>query len=663
MRYIYKILLLCVMLSAVACSPVNMFTRLKRLPREHSMNFPMDGVRAPKTSANKNPWIVYSDRAGNQSLAEPGGQTKLKEAGFLEAFLVTGRKGDYLKLIRYNEEHIAGNRMDRYVKKRKEAEYYGWMHISRLLLSPVSYTDIRTGMKNKYITGISDTLAIRQPKLFFETGDSLKLFTDPGLTERAGLIGLHEIVYVMKLSGDGKSALIATKPEITPEEAPEKIVGWISCDRILPAGQQLFGETGLNDPEWMSGILKYEPLLSPLFHDSLLTYRSYAVRPVIDRSDNRVYNIDGEPITFAESREVEKELKRINVLFVVEPSTHLREQYPVLLNIIQNFQPLFARTGEPFRYNFGAVVSLRNETFTLSPGPDYTRLTDALTALSLQPQCLDADTTRASWSALREAIRQVENTPQATNLFILIGERGGTTERADSTLMKQLGEVNGRLLAFQLYAGKEDRYNNFVLQTAHLMQGYAREITRNKRRYILYADQVRRQNRFREDMKNGYSLWYPEYSMTQGGLLFPEKERVMETEVMVHAVDTFLHQVKADNRLLIESLHKAFSTVGNTRDKYEQEFRETFALADTVTINTEFKEVFNGFHPVYLTETQRTTLPDTVVQYRLLLSEAELEKHLFFLEQISAGRIEKRDPKAGKKKKTVPKISVMCWMN
>lgn len=61
-----KIMLLCCVTAFLSgCSPVNRFTRLRKLPRVYSENYQIPGIKAPKSGAHKKPWIVYSDREGN----------------------------------------------------------------------------------------------------------------------------------------------------------------------------------------------------------------------------------------------------------------------------------------------------------------------------------------------------------------------------------------------------------------------------------------------------------------------------------------------------------------------------------------------------------------------------------------------------------------------
>ena len=51
--------------------------------------------------------------------------------------------------------------------------------------------------------------------------------------------------------------------------------------------------------------------------------------------------------------------------------------------------------------------------------------------------------------------------------------------------------------------------------------------------------------------------------MTQGWIVFPEKDYSMPLNLLESSIDTMLMEVKYDNDLIINSLNSAFSTVEN----------------------------------------------------------------------------------------------------
>lgn len=613
------------------------------MPREYSENYPIEGVKAPKSEQHKKPWVVYSDRGDHAAFVNPGGKIKSAEVAFAEPFLVIGTKGEYLELIKYKAENIKNNRFD----ERKKAEYVGWIHRSRLLLSPTSITDIRSGLKDKKITAITDSIAIMQPKRFFKEADSVHLSHTPNLSDTSGCIGLHEIVYLLKRSADGANSLISRTPDINTEQAKEQIVGWIPNVMLQHIGNQLFARTSLTDGLQQPSTLQYSPVLRAHNTDSTVVFDSGLCLPVIDKSDNKVYNIEGEAISYRQGIQLKSDLTRINVLFAIESATKLSQQYPILLNVIQNLRTLFVSA----EYRFGAVVAVGDKLERIDLTADYTLLADSLTSFANQIAKSKKPALRP-WSALNGSLGMLKNRGRETNLIIVIGDKGDAqSEFAPIEMSQKLSTLNCRLLGIQLYASEENSYNNFVLQLGSMIDEYASYRTKEKRRIILFADQACQANLFRELDRNFYTLDYPLASMSQGGIVFPEKGELIPAEMLSPVIDSLLTQIRSDNALLSHSIDRAFLTVGNTKDKYEVALIRKFGLS-TTGLNQDFKQLYDGKSPVWYDARQKVTMPDSLMQYRLLLSESELERLKTSLEALSAKEVDVKDLSKKRSKKS-----------
>lgn len=649
MKRYWTIGLLVGLLVLSACGPVHRLTTLRRLPRQYSENYPIEGIKAPKNEAHKKPWVVYSDREGNAAYVNPGGKVKSMDVGFLDAFLVIGRKGEYLRLIKYKPENIKNNRF----AERKKAEYVGWMHTSCLILFPTSMTDIRSGQKEKLITTITDTAAVMHPKRYFATADSLKVYGGPDMHKAGMATGLHEILYEVKPSADGLSVLVSKTTDWDAETVKDKIIGWLPREMVRDIGRRIFAGTIPADGIEQPAVMKYSPVLRPYATDSTYTFCSGVFVPVIDKSENKVFNIDGEAISYLRSKEIKRDLNRINVLFSIEQSSRLAEQYPMLLNVIQNLRPLFLAPGETMNYRFGAAVATARGIETIPLTTDYDALVDRLTAVSFRVE-EEQDTLLPAWGVMKQALDLVEAHPHAVNVVIEIGETGDMRESAPSALTNELKRKNCRLFGWQIYAAAEEKYNNYVLQLSDMILQIADYQTEAKRKIILYADQLCRSNLFREVGSNCYMLDYPLASMTQGGFLFPEKGEVLPLELFAGAVDSLLMQIREDNRVLTESFDRAFATVGNTKDRYDSSLVKKFGALPVLKPGKEFYEVFADDDPMWYMPVERIEVADSLMEYRLLLSENELAAVKQWLETLCALEVDIKDinkPKKGKLKK------------
>jgi len=685
-------LLLIVVVLLSSCGPVNRFTRVKRTPREYSMNYCGEPIIASRNEYTKESWIVFSDRDNNISYLNPGGKVKFKDVDFLQPFLVINEKGDYLRLVKYDPAIVDNNLFVSKIKDRKKAEYYGWMNKSRLLLTRQSVTDIATGFKNKQVNIITDTTSIIDPKLYF-VEDSIRIFKDPNLSTEKGKIPLYEIVYTLKLSTDRKKTLIARKTIISPDSAQTDILGWVHSSLVQNTGQLLhvdfnsippdslrfkedMKENFLNVSEWRKGeslgisalnpALKYSPVMSYCKTDSDITFKTGVAAPVVDQSDNYVFNVNGNKIMYSRFKELEKDLRKVNIVFVFEGQQEVFANYPSIVSAIQNLQPVFEDENDIFQYKFGAVWAYQRNTTTTS-GPtlkavdltsSYSETLDSLITMADRLKSYRPVALQSTWYGLRRAVEMVEPHRNETNILVVIGETG-PTEWADSTLVRRIANANCRILGYQMHSIEENPGNNFVLQIQDMIFNYAYWESRAKREKIVYIDQLRQSNRFRESTKNVYALDFPERSMVQGWILFPEKRIDLPLEVLTNSLDTLISEVKWDNNNLVKSLYKAFSTVGNHLFKYDSLLVDYNHWDDSRrSLNKDIPRIFQKQLPIWYLPAEKVSISDSIqehLDYHLLLSNEELAKLLQFMNNLCAYEVDYKYQGGSK-----PKAKVKC---
>lgn len=666
-----------------SCAPVNRFTRIRQVPREYMMNYCGGEIKAPRTVWLKNnPWIVFSDKSGNMSYQSATGKNEMRELQFLDAFLVIGQKGEWLRTIKYNPELLKGRRL----QNRKQAEYYGWINKSDLLLSQNSVTDLSSGLKNKQITVLSDTASIKTPDLFF-VNDSIQTFMDVDMAKPYSKIPFYQIVYPLKQSEDRKKTLLSKKSHVSPDSLATTICGWVDNSLLESIGQQLhvdlrslpdsalwfkdradkdtliFRKAQLDESQELARAgkaLSYSPVFSYCEKDTTIRFKTGAFMPVVDKRDNYVLNVNGNPIYYSRFKEIEKELQKINVLFVVEGGKEAIRQFPELVNVIQGLQPLFSNRNDGFHYKFGSVLTFNetgnHEEPVVGLTDDYMQVLDFLSEKSRNIEEL-RPVGNGSWNALRTAVSLLEKYKKESNLVILVGETGNGSEWADSTLVNRMAEYNCRILGFQLYGGEPDRFNNFVLQVENMIDNYAVKISRQKREIIVFADQLRKYHEYREVNKNVYCLDFPQRSMTQGWVVFPQKKENLPLDGLASSIDTLLQQVRDDNRLLTTSLYKAFAETGNFRNRPDTTL---IAYHRTGTLSVKpIVKTLPTVSPKWYLPAQPVVLPDSLSalpEYRLLLSEAEFKQLRRFINALSKYEVDYKYEAVKKKKAKKRKI-------
>ncbi|GAO31046.1 type VI secretion system protein TssR domain-containing protein [Geofilum rubicundum] len=645
----FLIYILVAIVTFCACGPVNRLTTLEKTPRAYSMNYCATDIKAPKSILNNAAWVVYSDRENNVSYRKPGSRHKQSEIGFLEPFLVIGQKGDFLQIIKYDPEITKDDQLT----DHKAAEYYGWIHKSRLILSPKGSTNMANNLANKQLITLTDTTTLQHPANFF-SGDSVKLYKDPHLRLEGRLVALHEVVYLLKYSDDQKRVLIARRSELTPEDAETDVLGWVSKKLIQSIGQQLFWDmTAVLKNEKRDDLnyvkppaLQFNPVYDRNSVEGKKVIESGLLAPLVDKSDNYVFNVNGKAITYNQSQTIEANLKRLNIVFVIEAGEVTYDQFPTLVNAVQNMQTTFEENERRFNYQFGSVISMtKNDTVpVVHSAPlhhEFPRVLETLIDRSANMEAYTPLSSEHAWKGLKEATNLLRNETEATNIILLLGETGNHLEWPDAEIKQRLSATNCRLLGLQMYSGSPNFYNNFVLQISQIIEGYANNLSEKKKSIILFPNQLREENAFKEDGKNAYMLNFPDRSMTQGGIVFPEKEERLALEVITSSIDTFLLQIKADNLGLINNLHAAFNTFGSHRDKYDSLLVKTFQFYPENNNLHVFKEHFETLPGWFKTEQVETSLTD--LPYHLLVSGVEFDNLISFMEKLTAFKVEKKE--------------------
>lgn len=678
MKYIYGVCIIAVssILIFSSCGPVNRFTRIKHVPREYAMNYCGTDIKASKAVwLDNSPWIVFSDRSDNFSYRGPTGKNEYKKLKFMESYLVIREKGDWLKVIRYSPDIVKDGKLQNW----KEAEYYGWINRADLLLTQSSVTDLSTGLKNKMVTVVADSTITTVPGKYFKN-DSVRMFQDLDFLHDYGNAALHSIVYPFKESEDGSKTLVAKKSYISPDSVTSEVLGWVDNALIRNFGQQLHVDMNslpdrficfkdrhgidtlscrkehlqtVGELEQVAKTLSYSPVVSFHKSDSLSYFRTGAFFPLVDRRANYVLNVNGNPITYNQFKEMEKELKHINILFVLEKDNEVFRQYPGIVNVIQGLQDKFLNVSDGFEYKFGAVLPTENKDGKPTSIPltsNYMELLDSLSRKVNAMERLHSVKLEHNWKSLRQAVNMLEDYRSQTNIIVLIGETGSGSEWADASLVRCLADYNCRLLGFQLYGGRSDKFTNFVLQIENMIDNYAKRISVLKREKIVYADQLRKSNDYSEVGRNIYCLDFPQKSMTQGWVVFPSKDESLPFDGLATSVDSLLQQVQADNRLLSSSLSKAFSETGNFRSRFDSTFvhfhgMKAFSVEPVVhTLKT--------VSPQYFIPAQPVQIPDSLslyVDYRLLLSETEYKALRRFISGLADFNIDYKYNKRQKK--------------
>jgi hypothetical protein len=336
-------------------------------------------------------------------------------------------------------------------------------------------------------------------------------------------------------------------------------------------------------------------------------------------------------------------------------------QLPVLINSFQNMNPIFQNTNNHYSFNYASVIAnYNNGNMTMNTLNFTDNFNDIITHLVqiTKEEFLTPIPSLMAWKGLDNCMDMIEQQQSATNLLIVFGEKGRETKWDESMLAEQAGKNNCRFLAYQMFSGDGNDFNNFALQFTDLIDASAQIVSEKKRKLIVYSNQLRENNAFKETSKNSFYLDFPERSMTQGGIYFPEKNQTIDFNQLNTSVDSFIVQIKADQNNLIESIDKAFTTVGNSKDKYDTSFLNHFDIDKSCCLKPEFKKAFKTTYTLWYQNYADTINSDSLINYQLLLSEKELENLRNIIDEIAELNVDTKI--VGKKNRTKIKKSCDC---
>ena len=165
------------------------------------------------------PWVVFSDRNGNKTYAEPNLKSDVKNANikFMERFYVVDEKNDFVK--------VATGEVDRGNIKIKTV--YGWIPKKNLLLWTHCIVNDKEITKKALVLNNID---IMKDKV--DTSKLVKFYAHPDMAKRDYITTsrLFKVYYVYKVLPDG--VLVGKQKSFETNKYEDAMLGWSSVKKI-----------------------------------------------------------------------------------------------------------------------------------------------------------------------------------------------------------------------------------------------------------------------------------------------------------------------------------------------------------------------------------------------------------------------------------------------
>lgn len=612
----------------------------------------------PGEGHQSTPWVVFSDRVDNYTYTSPGGTLVYKKTAYMQPFYVSEVKNGFLKLVQYDPGLLNGLR----IRDRKRAVSYGWISQDRMLLWRKALMDPRTLFPLKAVVMITGRTPLAEPRFFFND-DSAWVYSSPDLQEKMDRkIRLNQFVYIYKKSEDGKKYLVGRSPQVTADSTSGPVLGWVSTEVIHPWGSRLY--LGLARKSDDSAAFAYaERAIKPPFHlyDPLMssldpTLRSmpvmevqnaggftsgYAV-DVFDKSLNSVINIKGTRLDYPAYLRLRKYSNRVNVIFVVDGGSPMKNYLPGLSNSIQGFESVFLQKKlSAYHYRYGVAV-YRNlqgcatgakDIITFPLNDNFSKALDFLNAqASVTSQCSGNIYEQPMYKGVQAGLDLLEGHAMETNLVILCGSTGDFSTTPSSNqlnLIKGMVETDARMLVLQVYNKYDASFNNFVLQTRDLLEKAAQLQADQKKLRMVKGEGLAATQQFNTAYTDSvsYYLNYPDASLIPGAIVFPARGMVKTNKEMSAALNRFLSEVDADNIDVIHSLDSAFRKAGRLRERINPPVVATLLQQDSVPLPDHLSEDLpdNTFkYYIDIRVPPAMNAKDAPWQYALMISQEEM---------------------------------------
>ncbi len=675
-NYIYLVAALAIII-ATSCSklPFSKKMRIAHAPPAKIFEMPDSTVVIDGSARRKGWWVCFSDRNNNYTQISPENDMQQKKLSFLAPLFVVKKSGDFVKVANYDAAinlREAKGKID-----KKALKVIGWIRKDKLLQWSGALKDKQTSFTIKAITNVAaEDMFIHPAKYFIY--DSLRLFYDPGLIEAAPVkIALGQLIYIYKISGDKKSYLIGKIAFSTADSINRSVLGWISVNAVTVWGTHSSFtykdslakdvNTGLyiaktdTAPILSLSMLKERtafenifPLQQNFFADRNNVHTAF-LGNVLNYSNNSVLNVLGKPIAYNRYIEMQQQLSRLNVIFLVDGGKNNQLYLSSIKSALQDLQLFFDTTSYFTTTKFGAVVY--SDTKCSSDTVDmaypltgqYSDIVSFIQQKEKNATCADENVNQPLSKALIAACGLLKEKKNEANIIVVVGTTGDDLNSINiASISSAVSRVQARLMFFQTINRSSNSYNDFMLAAEKTVISSSQDIAELKKERLVNQDDVFPNTLYSLQAGDSgiYYLDYPAKSMVQGFVIYPKKGEVMPPGMLKRNFDTLLQQVIADNKRTIQSLRTYFkSNIGINKTLLVPDFKMFGNITNPV--NTAFiKQVINtpnGFFIPAFTQRRNT---DSIFNYGILLSEEEYDRiQLYFTEiyKLSGAGKEKFD--------------------
>lgn len=165
----------------------------------------------------KDPWMVISDRAENQTYDKPDGKP-LKKVGFKEAFYVVSETSGWVQIVSGVTDGL---------KLLDQQKYLGWIRKDKILLWNEGLVDVNTEIHKKVLllnkaVNILDVLGDKENTL-------VNIYSSPSSSTPLDKVRIYSYFFLYKK--ENNRYLLAQEYQLSPSNVELRLMGWVSSAR------------------------------------------------------------------------------------------------------------------------------------------------------------------------------------------------------------------------------------------------------------------------------------------------------------------------------------------------------------------------------------------------------------------------------------------------
>ncbi|RYD53153.1 MAG: hypothetical protein EOP52_03160 [Sphingobacteriales bacterium] len=663
----WLILLLAAVWISPATAQLKKGTHILHAPKTGAYAIDHPVYEAENGYRGEDKWVALVSQDGTAAYTRPDGESRSKALSFMQPCYVIKKRGEYLKLIEYNP-NLKFRKWIGTVANWQDLKSLGWVHQSKVLPWQVALRDPSNRFYIKYVTALHGKEIFKNPEQYF-TGDSINVFSEPTVSAAVRTkLAAGSLLYAYKRSDDQKFYLVGTEPQCLPDSAAQIMLGWLPAQLVAPWGEKAYLQTtdattgmfripvpggtvvpvAIPDPV-LNQYPYFTQTLFPLYNyqrksDTTEVLTSTLLTNVLDHRDNKIFNMLGQPVTYARFRTLQRQARKLNIVLLVDGSGNNSNFTAPLMTVLQQMQlavdslPAFSRVQfGAFMYQGAGRQCLTETVMPLTS--DYQRMAGFFERNIAQLGTCNNYGGGSVFEGIVDASRLLSGHEDESNIVIVIGgSERDMTGYEWSGVINSLTQTQSRLLVYQTHSDASPAYDNFIIDAKNLITQSADNIISLRKELVVESTPTTALYDFKINTGDYsvFSLDYPARSRWQGAVVFPNKYEPLTLQTLNQTLDTLISQMQQDNQQLLTAMSKVFEAytgnLGTRIDARFEPFFEPYVAQFPQQAAKYFRKKLDVFS---MPGTLHLSGPENN-QPGLLLSKNELEQFTFHMSHLMA---------------------------